>query len=103
MSNEFKTSIFEKVNLYINELSFSEQAKIRASFSVMESGDFKLVHIKSLHEEIKELKVKRHRFVFFIHNQTICFISAFMKKTNKTPKNEIEQALKIYKEIIKII
>jgi phage-related protein len=99
MSEKFTVSLFNRVNDYINELPFPEQAKVKSALFVLENGDFDLVKIKTLRDDIKELKVKRHRFVFFIKGQTIYFISAFMKKTSKTPKREIENALKIFKSI----
>ncbi len=84
-------------------MSLLEQGKMKASFPVLEAGNFQLLHIKQLRGDIKELKIKNHRFIFFIHAADIYFISAFIKKTNKTPLREIENALKIYKEIIKLL
>ena len=103
MDKKFNVLVLNTVDKYLNELSLVEKSKIEASFSVLENGDFKLLNIRHLRGDIKELKIKRHRIIFFIHKNTICFVDAFVKKTQKTPKRKIENALKIYKEIIKLI
>ncbi len=96
---KYKSIVFEKVGEYIFTLSIKERAKITAGMNRVASGDFKTVHIKQLRGDIKELKIKQHRIIFFIKHEYIYFIGAFLKKTSKTPKKEIELALKIYKEI----
>ena len=103
MSEKYETIFADKVNEYMDELDSNEKAKIMSVIGLMISGDFQSVFIKKLKGEIKELKVKRHRLIFFIINKGIYFIGAFMKKTAKTPKKEIENALKIYQMIIKLL
>ncbi len=63
-------------------------------------GDFTSVHIKSLKGEIKELIIKRYRIIFFIDKNIVYCIAAFVKKSAKTPKRELENAERIYKKII---
>ena len=87
----------------MDALENNERAKIMSAVDRMASGDFQSVFIKKLRDEIKELKVKRHRLIFFIKDQGIYFVGVFMKKTAKTPKREIENALKIYQRIIKLL
>ena len=52
-------------------------------------------------EKIKELIVKNYRFIFFIEKHDTYFVRAFIKKTRKAPRREIEAAEKIHKMIIK--
>jgi phage-related protein len=93
----------EEVKIFISSLPESEQAKIKADIDTSCSGDFKAIYIKTLKSPIKELIVKKYRIFFFIYKNNIYFIRAFIKKTAKTPKREIENAEKIYKAIISII
>jgi len=60
--------------------------------------------VKKIHPHpIYELRVKvgrlKHRLLFTIKEQILWYVSGFMKKTSKTPKNEIDTAVKRAKEI----
>ena len=66
----------------------------------MESGDFESLEIKTLKTPIKELIIKRYRLLFFINKDLIYFVNAFMKKTQKTPKNEIIISEKLFRDIV---
>lgn len=101
MSNKYFALFFDSVRDFIETLPNNDQGKINATVVAMESGDFESSYIKTLRTPIKELIIKKYRIVFFIHQNTIYFIGAFIKKSAKTPKKEIENAEKIYKIIIK--
>ena len=56
--------------------------------------------IKPMGDKIYELRPKNYRvFFFFFYNDTIYLLNGFEKKTNKTPKNELDIARKYKKEI----
>ena len=58
-------------------------------------------HIKHIDGKIWEIKIDRYRMLYFLYeNQHYILIRAFMKKTNKTPKAEIELAEKRYSDYI---
>ncbi len=58
-------------------------------------------YVKHLDGEIWELKPLRDRILFFAYiNNTIVLLSHFKKKTQKTPKREIEKAKKYMKDFI---
>ena len=99
---EYKASYLEDIKKFIEFLPDDDQGKIKSSIITMESGDFVSVHIKTLRTPIKELIVKKYRLIFFTRHTIIYFIGAFIKKTAKTPKNEIINAEKRYKTIIRI-
>ena len=103
MNEKYQTIFADNVNEYMDELDDNERAKIMSAVGRMVSGDFQSVFIKKLRDEINELKVKKHRLIFFIKDHGIYFVGVFMKKTAKTPKRQIENALKIYKRIIKLL
>ena len=58
-------------------------------------------HIKHIDEKIWEIKVDRYRVFYFLYeNQHYILVRAFMKKTQKTPKREIEIAEKRYADYV---
>lgn len=59
-------------------------------------------YIKHIENEIWELRPLRDRILFaYINNNIIILLSIFMKKTVKTPKKEIEKAMKNLKDLKK--
>ena len=93
--------ILDDVNNYLETLSSVEKGKVFADIEALGLGHYSLVHTKKLRGKIQELIVKQHRLLFFRVNRYIYFIDAFRKTTKKTPRNRIERAEKIYKQIIK--
>lgn len=58
-------------------------------------------YIKHLDGEIWELRPLRDRILFVgIEGQTFVLLHTFVKKTQKTPKREIEKAKREYKDLI---
>ena len=58
-------------------------------------------YVKHLDGDIWELRPLRDRILFFAYiNNTIVLLSYFKKKTQKTPKREIEKAKKYMKDFI---
>lgn len=96
----YQAIFLEGVKSFINNLILSEQGKIAAQIKMMEVGGFESVHIKPLQKPIKELIIGKYRFLFFINKHLIYFIDAFIKKTQKTPRQYIDNAIKIYNKII---
>lgn len=59
-------------------------------------------YIKYLGDEIWELRPLRDRILFGCwNNNKFILLSIFTKKTQKTPKNEIEKAKRLLKDYIK--
>lgn len=55
--------------------------------------------IKHIINNIWELRPLRDRILFAHYdNNKIILLNIFMKKTQKTPKNEIEKAIKLYED-----
>ena len=58
-------------------------------------------HIKHIDEKIWEIKIDRYRVLYFLYeNQHYILIRAFIKKTQKTPKREIEIAERRYADYV---
>lgn len=97
----YEAMFFEEVKDFIEELPLGDVAKVKANINMMQMGHFGSVHIKTLRNVIKELIVKNYRFTFFTHKNLIYFVGVFIKKTQKTPKQEIDKAETIYRDFIK--
>ena len=102
MSYPFKVIILDKVISFIDMLEKEDEVKFSASVTSIRYSDYKNITVKPLKNDIKELIIKKFRFIFFINKETLYFIGSFIKKTKKTPKIEIENALKFYKLITKM-
>jgi len=100
MGNKFRIVLLQHIEIFISNLSPDDQGKISGAVEALKNKKFTSIFIKQLRGDIKELKVKKYRLIFFIHQETVYFIRIFIKKTNKTPKNEIDIAEKHYKLII---
>lgn len=58
-------------------------------------------HLKRITKELWELRARRVRLLFGVIGNVACVVNIFLKKTQKTPRKEIEtalQRLKIYHE-----
>lgn len=87
------------VREYIDRLSTKEQAKVFKYIRFLKENEGKLDEPYSRHIEgkIRELRVDFHRnrhriFYFTFVGKKIILLHAFLKKTKKTPQNEINQA-----------
>ncbi|OHA83289.1 MAG: hypothetical protein A2937_04015 [Candidatus Yonathbacteria bacterium RIFCSPLOWO2_01_FULL_47_33b] len=92
----FEIRFFDEALDFIYQLSEADKAKILAHIKTMET-DFDTVYTKLLKSPIRELVVKKYRLLFFIKKNTIYFVRGFIKKSQKTPIQEIHKAEDIYK------
>ncbi len=99
MENIFEICLFKKVEEFILSLNPQVQSKISGSLSALGSKKFDAIYVKLLKGEIKELRVKKYRLIFFIYRNTVFVSGIFYKQSNKTPKKVIEMAEKYYKII----
>lgn len=99
-NSSYDVQFLESVKGFLSDMPEADRAKTAAAISVMSEGKFDLVSTKVLKSPIRELIIKRYRFIFFIEGHQIYFIHSFIKKTAKTPRKEIDYAEKIYKIII---
>jgi len=101
MEKPFQIILLTKVEKFVLTLSHKEGQKVSGAINALRNKKFDTIYIKQLRGDIKELKVKRFRLIFFIYNNIIYITQIFVKKTNKTPSKEIELAEKYLKNIIK--
>lgn len=96
----YEIEVFDRAEDFILNLPEKEKAVVFANISMMQKN-FSAVNTRLLKYPIKELKVKSARILFFINKNKIYLVSGFNKKSQKTPKLEIEYALSIYKKFKK--
>ncbi len=89
----------EEVNKFINSLVEEERRKFALATTLLCEGNFEALYIKQITKNIKELRIKKYRLLFFFYQNSVYFVHVFVKKTNKTPKKEIDRAEKYYKLI----
>ncbi len=97
MEEQYQTQFLDPALKYLGSIPAADQAIIAAHVAYMRWGDFESVRTKQLHGPIRELIVGHHRLTYFGLGSVLYFIRGFRKKTNKTPKSEIEFAEKVYK------
>ena len=108
LKRKYRTAIFYKdyFERFFVEQSEKVKAKIIWTIELIEElervPEVYLKHIEST-DRLYEIRVKFGTdifriFCFFDHEKLIILANGFQKKTQKTPKKEIEKALKIMKE-----
>lgn len=108
---EFEVVLFHKdngespVEEFIDTLEPKMQAKVLRTMELLKRNGLELrePYTKSLGRGIFELRAKHGTDIswvlyFFMEGQRIIFTNGFIKKTDKTPKQEIELARKYRKE-----
>ena len=92
---------------FIRSLDKTIQAKIMKTLNSLENENnvFREPLTKKLEDKIYELRFFKNKscvriLYFFYRNKTIVLTNGFVKKGNKTPKNEIVRAMKRRKEWI---
>lgn len=89
---------------FMKTLNEGEQKKIKYLLSLLETQDrIPIKYIKHITDGIYELRLKQgsniyRLFFIFDDGKIVVLFNGFQKKTQKTPKNEIEKALRIKKE-----
>ena len=98
----------EPVKEYIEEFPKKERAKIFAYIDLLREsqGYLNEPYARHITGKIRELRIDfskdRHRIFYFVAiKKTIILLHAFLKKTPKTPPNEIQKATERYEEFLR--
>ena len=93
---------------FIDNMEISLKAKAYSLFDILEQkgNTLREPHSKALGNGLFELRVKGkdnivRLFYCFGSGKKIYILHGFTKKSQKTPKSEIEKAMKIMKEVLK--
>lgn len=81
---------------FIQELPPSDQAKVAWTLDLLEELGVELrePYTKHLKGDLWELRTQNIRILYFLHRGAIVLLHAFKKKTMKTPREDIELALR---------
>ena len=97
----------QPVKEWINGLDIKLRSKIFKSFELLEQFNINLKspYAKPLEDKLYELRVKDqkgiYRIIYFAYTgREFIMLNGFIKKTQKTPKKEIELAKKRMKEVL---
>ena len=97
----------QPVKEWINTLDLKLQLKIFRAFELLEQFNInvKAPYVKPLDNKLYELRIKDYkgiyRIIYFLHtNRQFIMLNGFVKKTPKTPLNEIELAKIRMKEVL---
>jgi phage-related protein len=107
-NKKYRTAIFYKDYFENFFLKQSEKIKTKIIWTIQLIEDFERVpetylkHIEST-QGLYEIRIKFGKnifriFCFFDQRKLIILVNGFQKKTQKTPRKEIEKALKIMEE-----
>jgi Phage-related protein len=89
---------------FLSTLTDKEALKMKYILSLLETEDrMPVKFIKSIRDGLYELRMEYNSniyriFFIFDEGQIVVLFNGFQKKTQKTPKSEIEKALKIKEE-----
>lgn len=97
----------EPVKEYIDRLSKKEQLKVFTYLELLKDkkGYLDEPYSKHIKGKIRELRVdfsKNHHRIFYFTfiGKKIILLSAFLKKTNRTPQKEIKKAINNYQDFL---
>lgn len=93
---------------YIESISLKEQKKILGFIDLLKQsgGYLDEPYSKHIKDKVRELRIdffkNRHRIMYFTFTgERIILLSAFTKKTEKTPQKEIDKAINNYNNFLK--
>lgn len=96
------------VREFVDELDYKTQRKFFSVRALLEEFGHRLgqPHAKYIGDEIFELRFKGREgavrvLYFFFHQDKAIFTNGFIKKTNKTPRNEKELAIRRRADFLK--
>ena len=97
----------QPVKEWIDTLDIKLQLKIFRAFELLEDFNINLKapYVKPLEDKLYELRIKDqkgiYRVIYFAHTgKEFIMLNGFIKKTQKTPKKEIELAKTRMKEVL---
>ena len=97
----------QPVKEWIERLDIKLRLKVYRSFELLEQFNLNLKapYVKPLEDKLYELRIKDqkgiYRVIYFAHiGKEFIMLNGFVKKTQKTPKKEIELAKRRMKEVL---
>ncbi len=105
--NTWNIKTVEQVDKFLEKLSIGQQAKVKSIFLLFKEYGTTLPtkYLKKMsgREELWELRAKNVRIFIFMHENTGIAVHGIVKKTQKTPKADLDLAVKRIKEVKQIL
>lgn len=85
----------KRIEQFLERLSIGDKARVGRTVQLFKDKGFLLDerYLKKLSKLIWELRPGRIRLLFGVVNSEAIIVNVFMKKTQKTPKKEIDLAI----------
>lgn len=97
MSKHLNVRVLNHATKYLDQLTAKDRGPIAEEMEAMRSTHGMSPYTKQLRGPVRELVIGDHRLLYFKIDSNLYFVSGFRKKTQKTPRSEIEYAEKMYK------
>lgn len=105
--NTWNIKTAEQVDKFLEKLSIGQQAKVKSIFLLFKEYGTTLPtkYLKKMsgREELWELRAKNVRIFIFMHENTGIAVHGIVKRTQKTPKADLDLAVKRIKEVKQIL
>ncbi len=96
---KYKILLTPQANTDLSNLELKDSKKVFKAIDVIENVDINAVNNKALGNKLYEIKIDNIRCLYgYKKGQIIIIALIFIKKTQKTPKINIEKAQNILKE-----
>lgn len=95
----------EPVAEYLKKLSEKERVRIAGCLFVLATtGRLDMPHGRKMagQKDLFEIRSGRHRVFYAFHNGEVVLLHAFMKKSQETPKGEIDLALRRFANYVSL-
>lgn len=95
----------EPVKDYIKGLSAKDRSKIEGClYALTTTGKLDMPHGRKLvgQKDLFEIRAGRHRLFYAFHEGEVVLLHSFMKKSQETPKGEIELAVRRFANYISL-
>lgn len=91
-----------RIETVLNRISDKDHADIFSTVKLFRDYEFRLPakYLKKLTDIIWELRAKRYRVLFGMRKDKAILLHIFYKKTQKTPRKDLDLAVKRYKQYI---
>lgn len=105
--NTWNIKTTEQVDKFLEKLSIDQQTKVTSIFLLFREYGMTLPakYLKRMsgREELWEFRAKNVRIFLFMHENTGIAVHGIIKKTQKTPKADLDLAVKRVKEVKQIL
>lgn len=89
---DLRVHVLDPAQRYLDTIDKRVRGRIYADIQALRQGNFAEVRTKQLKGDIRELIRSRHRVTYFKFGFALYFVRGFAKKSQRTPKQEIEYA-----------